>query len=233
MVPNSVVLNSAVVPLREPDRSTCARACGRRHPERAAGAARGVDHRRRCATRRGSRSRSSTATRSSCASPPRRARGRRAGAGDRGARGSSRARRARSGDAVAQEQLRAVLGGSSSSSSCAAESSSAPATIRSSRSRRPDGPGQHRGEGQEEHRPARPLGEQVTGEVRASPQSTSRTSTALREPAERRAQVERAAASQRSVVDMRSGGGQLGLRGVSASRRALRARAAAGDVGVE
>ena len=112
MVPNSVVLSVAVVPLREPEGVDLrARLPRRRHAERRPGAAAGERPDADARRRRGSCSRSSTATRSSCASRRRRrrpsdgpklavrgARGRRAG---RSRRPAARRRRLRAELALA------------------------------------------------------------------------------------------------------------------------------------
>ena len=73
MVPNSVVLNVAVLPLHEPEAVNLRARLRAGHDARATcrRSSRG-SCRRRCATLPGSRSRSSTARRSWCASPPRR-----------------------------------------------------------------------------------------------------------------------------------------------------------------
>jgi len=99
MVPNSVVLNVAIVPLREPDGIDLrARLRPGSHPSTCKSCCR-ARSRPRCARPRGSRSRSSTATRSSCASRRRRS-GRPTGRGSRArcSRSSARRPRARTPD---------------------------------------------------------------------------------------------------------------------------------------
>ncbi len=111
MVPNSVVLNVAVIPLREPE------AVNLRARLRAGMTPGDLQEllearcRRRCATRRGSRSRSSTARRSSCASPRRRGSPPRAVSWPASCSASSRARRARASATATMATALSALGG--------------------------------------------------------------------------------------------------------------------------